>query len=270
MLEKFEETPVLEQFKLTGQVALVTGAVRGIGLVAAKALAEAGARVAITYNTSSEKVVNEAVETLKKTGCDKVRAYQVDVANKADITKIVDCVFEEFERLDIVVPNAGVAIHEPAEEFSEDSYNTQMNVNLDGAFFTAQAAANVFKKQKASGTLKQGRIVFTASVSSQIVNFPQKQAPYNASKAGLVRLAKCLAVEWIDFARVNCISPGYIDTDMISVHPKEWTHKWFSLIPADRLCATHELKGAYIFMAANTATYMTGTELVIDGAFTLV
>jgi sorbose reductase len=270
MLEKFEETPVLEQFQLTDQVALVTGAARGIGLVAAKALAEAGASVAITYNSSSKTTVNAAIETLKKTGCPEVQAYQVDVAQKADITNVVNRVFEEFGRLDIVVPNAGVAVHEPAEEFSEESYYNQMTVNLDGAFFTAQAAANVFKKQKAAGSLKQGRIVFTASVSSQIVNFPQKQAPYNASKAGLVRLAKCLAVEWMDFARVNCISPGYIDTDMLSVHPKEWTDKWFSLIPADRLCATHELKGAYVFMAANTATYMTGTELVIDGAFTLV
>lgn len=174
MLEEFNETPVLEQFKLSGQVALITGAVRGIGLVAAKALAEAGANVAITYRTSSENTVNKTVEIIKKTGCEKVQAYKVDVANKINITNIVNRVVEEFGRLDIVIPNAGVAIHEPAEEFSEESYHNQMKVNLDGAFFTAQAAANVFKKQKAAGKLKQGRIVFTASVSSQIVNTPQK------------------------------------------------------------------------------------------------
>ena len=117
---------------------------------------------------------------------------------------------KDFGRLDVVVPNAGIACHVPAEDFTEEEYRNIMAVNLDGAFFTAQAAAQAFKKQKASGILQQGRIVFTASVSSLIVNHPQKQAPYNASKAGLVRLAKCLAVEWVDVAGVNCVAPGFI------------------------------------------------------------
>lgn len=175
----------------------------------------------------------------------------------------------DFERLDIVVPNSGIAIHEAAEDFSEEDYRNTMGVNLDGAFFTAQASAKVFKKQKTIGKLKQGRIVFTASVSSLIVNYPQKQAAYNASKAGLVRLAKCLSVEWVDFARVNCVSPGYIATDMLEMHPKEWKDTWFSMIPAQRLCSTYELKGVYVYLASDASSYMTGEELVIAGGYTL-
>ena len=106
-------------------------------------------------------------------------------------------------------------------------------------------------------------------MSSLIVNHPQKQAPYNASKAGLVRLAKCLAVEWVDFARVNCVSPGYIDTDMLDVHPKEWRDTWFAQIPAQRLCQTYELKGVYVFLASNASSYITGEELVVGGGYTL-
>ena len=95
-----------------------------------------------------------------------------------------------------------------------------MAVDLDGAFSTAQASGVLFKKQG------HGNVIFTASVSATLVNVPQKQAAYNASKAGVVQLARCLSVEWVDFARVNCISPGFIETDMLDVHPKEWRENW--------------------------------------------
>ncbi len=110
---------------------------------------------------------------------------------------------------------------------------------------------------------------------------------YNASKAALVHLAKSLAVEWVDFARVNCISPGFIETDLLATHPKEWRDKWFTMIPAARLCDPYELKGvgqtsglfiqstiatsdthmsqAYVFCASDASSYMTGANIVIDG-----
>ena len=112
-----------------------------------------------------------------------------------------------------------------------------MKVNLDGAFYTAQAAGRIFKIQRF------GNIIFTASVSAVLVNLPQQQAAYNASKAAVVHLAKSLAVEWVDFCRVNCISPGYISTEMISTVPQEWKDKWHEAVPARRLCAPYELKG---------------------------
>lgn len=168
-----------------------------------------------------------------------------------------------------MVPNSGITSQASAEDFSEEAYRNIMAVNLDGAFFTAQAAANSFKRQKKEGKLDQGRIIFTASVSSLVVNIPQNQAPYNASKAGLVRLAKCLSVEWVDFARVNCVSPGSITTDMLHSLPSEWRDSWLSMVPAQRFCLPHELKGVYVFLASNASSYTTGDELVVGGGYTL-
>lgn len=268
MLYQNPDAPVLQQFSLKGKVSLVTGGSRGIGLAAAIGLAEAGSDIAITYNTSGSDVVDQLEKEFADIGV-RFQAYQCDVADKDQIASTVEQALIQFGRLDVVVANAGMCVHEPAEDFTEESYRKVMGVNLDGAFFTAQAAAIAFKKQKAQGTIDQGRLIFTASVSSGIVNYPQKQAPYNASKAGLVRLAKCLSVEWVDFARVNCVSPGYIATDMLDVHPKAWRDTWFSMIPAQRLCSTYELKGVYVFLASNASSYMTGAELVAAGGYTL-
>lgn len=268
MLYQPQDAPVLNLFSLKNKVSLVTGGSRGIGLGAAIGLAEAGSDIAITYNSSAPEYIEELETKFNSYGV-KFKAYKCNVCKKAEITHTVDRIMQEFGKLDVVVPNAGVAAHTPAEEYSEEDYRFIMDVNLDGAFFTAQAAANAFKKQKEQGLIKYGNIVFTASVSSLIVNYPQKQAPYNASKAGLVRLAKCLAVEWVDFARVNCVSPGYIATEMLDVHPKEWRETWFAMIPAQRLCATYELKGVYVFLASDASSYMTGEELVVGGGYTL-
>lgn len=268
MLLQNKDAPVLQLFSLRGKVSLITGGSRGIGLAVAIGLAEAGSDIAITYNTSGSDYIASLEKQFIALGV-KFKAYQCNVSKKEQIIKCVDHVIEDFERLDVVVPNSGVTFQAPAEEFSEEDYRSIMTVNLDGAFFTAQAAANCFKKQKAEGKLDQGRIVFTTSVSSLIVNIPQSQAPYNASKAGLVRLAKCLSVEWVDFARVNCVSPGFIATDMLDSLPNEWRDKWLSMVPAQRFCSPYELKGVYVYLASDASSYMTGAELVVGGGYTL-
>lgn len=209
----------------------------------------------------------------------KCQAYQSEVKDSAAIETTLQQIAKDFGKLDIVVANAGIASHHPAEDYTNEQWSEIMKVNLDGAFYTAQAAARIFKAQGS------GNLIFTASVSAILVNVPQKQAAYNASKAGLVQLARCLSVEWVDFCRVNCVSPGFIATDMLSVHPEEWRQKWFQMIPAQRLCDPYELKGvsrafplvmalanlvqAYVFLASDASSYMTGGNLVIDGAYTL-
>lgn len=268
MLYQPSDSPVLSLFSMKNKVSLVTGGSRGIGLGAAIGLAEAGSDVIITYNTSAPEYIEELQKKFNGLGV-KFKAVKCNVCSKTEISNCVDRIIEEFGRLDVVIPNAGVCFHKPAEDLTEADYRDIMDVNLEGAFFTAQAAALAFKKQKADGILNQGRIVFTASVSSLIVNYPQKQAFYNASKAGLVRLAKCLAVEWVDFAKVNCVSPGYIETEMLGIHPEEWRSHWFSQIPAQRTCATYELKGVYVFLASDASSYVTGEELVVGGGYTL-
>jgi sorbose reductase len=187
-----------------------------------------------------------------------IKAYKCNVISQPETeATILQATKDLGGQLDIVVANAGIASHYPAQDYTVSQFKEIMDVNLNGAFYTAQAAARIFESQIQTGGRK-GNIIFTASVSAILVNVPQKQAAYNASKAGVVQLARCLSVEWVDFARVNCISPGFIATDMLDIHPKEWREKWFAMIPGGRLCEPAELKGAYVFAASEASSYMTG------------
>lgn len=200
-------TPVLSHFSLKNKIAAVTGGARGIGLEVVRALAEAGATVALIYTSSKD--AEETASTMSKETGSTIKAYKSDVKQKASITNTINDIAKEFGRLDICVANAGIAAHHDSLEYPEDDWHEMMKVNLDGAMWTAQAAGTIFKKQGPGA----GSMIFTASVSGILVNIPQKQSAYNASKAALIHLAKSLAVEWTDFARVNCISPGFIATD---------------------------------------------------------
>ncbi|RJE26706.1 hypothetical protein PHISCL_00937 [Aspergillus sclerotialis] len=261
VLSQPEDKPVLKAFDLTGKVAAVTGGARGIGLEVSKALAEAGANVALIYNTSKE--ADTLARDIASTNNVRAAAYQANVGEQKQIESVVQKIAEDFGKLDIIVVNSGVTSNIPAEDYTTEQWSHIMKVNLDGAFYTAQAASKIFKKQG------HGNVIFTASVSATLVNVPQKQAAYNASKAGVVQMAKCLAVEWVDFCRVNCISPGFIATDILDIHPKEWREKWNSMVPAQRFAQAYELKGAYVFCASDASSYMTGADLIIDGGYTL-
>ncbi|KAJ9137574.1 Alcohol dehydrogenase GroES-like domain-containing protein [Pleurostoma richardsiae] len=272
--------PVLNWFDLKGKTALVTGSSRGIGLEVARGLAEAGAHVAITYYTKkdeddSARAAEEIISSAANGGVHtEVRAYYCDVRDRKLLQDMIEQATEDFGgHLDIVVANAGIAEHIAALDYPEDRWRDLMDTNLNGAFWTAQQAGRVMERQwKAAGARDgegRGSIIFTASASAILVNVPQKQAAYNASKAAVVHLAKSLAVEFVEFARVNCVSPGFINTDMLKVHPKEWRDKWFSMIPAQRLCETAELKGTYVYLACDASSYMTGANLVFDGGYTL-
>ena len=176
-----------------------------VGLEAVRGLAEAGADVALMYSTSTQ-ASSLASQIALETGV-KVHAYQADVRSADSLAATINQIATDFGRLDIVVANAGITSHVSALEQSKESYENVMRINLDGAFWTAQAAGKIFEKQGS------GSLIFTASVSAILVNLPQKQAAYNASKAAVVQLAKCLAVEWAGWGRVNCVSPGFIATD---------------------------------------------------------
>ncbi|RDW69813.1 oxidoreductase-2 [Coleophoma cylindrospora] len=234
---------ILQAFSVVYKVAAVifecyTERRTDIVLEVSRGLAEAGAEVALIYSSS---------------------AYDADAIAASISADANGAIERNFGHLDIVLANAGIVSYHNAEDYTPDQFSEIMRVDLDGAFYTAQGAARIFKKQG------RGNIIFTASVSATLVNVPQKQAAYNASKAALVHLAKSLAVEWVDFCRVNCISPGFISTDMIATQPAEWNQKWYSMIPGNRFCDAYELKGAYIFCASDASGYMTGANLVIDG-----
>jgi len=207
MSQSTQSAPVLSRFGLHGKIATVTGGARGIGLEVVRGLAEAGADVAIIYSTS-KTALETASEIAKATGV-RVEAFQSDVANRQVITETINHIATTFGkgRLDIVVANSGVCANIPSLEYTEESWAKNNSVNLDGVMWTAQAAGKIFKQQGS------GSLVITASVSAILVNIPQTQAAYNSSKAAVVHLAKSLAVEWAAFARVNCISPGFLETE---------------------------------------------------------
>lgn len=209
------DATVLSHFDLTGKTALVTGGCRGIGLEVARGLCEAGAQVAITYTSTPPADADAIAARLSSAnGGRTVKAYKCNVRSRADVEATVEAAAREVGgggRLDVLVANAGIAENVAALDYPEDRFRAMFDVNVNGAFWAAQAAARVFERQmKAdgdSGKPHRASIIFTASVSATLVNIPQKQAAYNASKAALVHLGKSLAVEWVDFARVNMISP---------------------------------------------------------------
>lgn len=199
--------PVLSQFSLKGKIAVVTGGSGGIGRQVVTGLAEAGADVALIYKTATD-AHETAAKIAEKTGA-RVKAYQSDVTKRETIANTIEQIATEFGngRLDIVIANAGVCQNVPSLDYDEETWNYMNSVNYDGVMWTAVAAGRIFKKQG------RGNLIITASVSANLVNIPQTQAAYNSSKAGALQLGKSLAVEWVDFARVNCVSPGYIMTE---------------------------------------------------------
>jgi sorbose reductase len=202
-------TPVISQFSLAGKTAAVTGGARGIGFEIVRGLAEAGADVALIYTSTPDSEALDIASAIASQTGQRVAAYQSDVTSRTHIANTLEAIATQFGngRLDIVVANAGVCAHIPSLEYDEASWHRDNAVNYDGVMWTAQQAGRIFKRQS------KGNLIVTASVSAILVNVPQMQAAYNASKAAAVHLAKSLAVEWVDFARVNCVPPGFIMTE---------------------------------------------------------
>lgn len=254
---------IIERMRLDGKKGFVTGGARGIGKCTATAFAEAGADVAI---------VDIDIETAKKTAAEiaaitgrKVIAIQCDVTDEEQVQKMVDQVVEELGGLDFCHANAGICINAPATEMTYAQWKKNLSVNLDSVFLTDTIAG---KYMLAHGG---GSIINTASMSAHIVNVPQPQCAYNASKAGVIQLTKSLAIEWAKSGvRVNSISPGYIGTDLTlsSETLKPLIAKWNELAPMGRLGRPEELESICVYLAGNTSTFTTGSDFVIDGAFT--
>jgi sorbose reductase len=252
---------VYDLFAIKGRKALVTGAGRGIGKVLALALAEAGCDVALfgLHRANLEEVVAE----IKKLGA-RGAVLEGDVSHKGDVDRAFAAAVREFGRLDICVNNAGVSLQAPVEEVPEADWERIMETNLKGVFLGCQAAARIMMPQKS------GSIVNIASISGRTVNVPQKQAVYNTSKAGVVMLSQCMAVEWAPYGiRVNCISPGYMKTEMTLSTMSSLFPDWEALTPMGRLGEPGELRGALVFLASDASSYMTGHDLVVDGGYTV-
>ena len=254
---------ILEKMSLAGKKGFVTGAARGIGKCTATAFAEAGADVAIV-DMDLETAQATAKEIAEATGR-KVIALACDVTDEAQVQAMVDQVVEQLGGLDFCHANAGICINEPAETMTYAQWKKNIDVNLNSVFLTDVIAG---RYMLAHGG---GSIVNTASMSAHIVNVPQPQCAYNASKAGVMQLTKSLAVEWAKRnVRVNSISPGYIGTELIMAAPqlKPLIEQWNAMAPMGRLGQPEELQSVCVYLAGDTSTFTTGSDFVVDGAFT--
>ena len=254
---------IIEKMRLDGKKGFVTGAARGIGKCTATAFAEAGADVAIV-DLDIEEAKKTAKELAEKTGR-KVIAIQTDCTNKEQVDAMVKQVVEELGGLDFCHNNAGICINAPAEEMTYEQWLKVMNINLNGIFLTDIAAGKYMLENGG------GSIINTASMSAHIVNVPQPQCAYNASKAGVSLLTKSLAVEWAKKGvRVNCISPGYIGTELImnAENLKPLIKQWNDMAPMGRMGKPEELQSILVYHAGDTSTFTTGSDIIVDGAFT--
>ncbi|KHO01399.1 sorbitol utilization protein SOU2 [Metarhizium album ARSEF 1941] len=269
---------VLPMLSLKDRTAIVSGAGAGIGLGVAQAFAEAGANVAIWYN-SNKQAVTEA-ENIKKTYGVKCKAYQVDVISAEAVDKAVDTIVREFNgRLDIFVANSGIAWEDgPFLDGSVETAKKVMAVNIDGVMWCARSAGAHFRRQKKEGKTIDGKplekymsgsFIATASMSGSIVSVPQLQAVYNGSKAAVIHFCKSLAVEWTEFARVNTVSPGHIQTEISGPAAAETEEQCGKRIPMGREGRVGELKGSYLYLASDAASYTTGLDMIVDGGYSL-
>jgi NAD(P)-dependent dehydrogenase (short-subunit alcohol dehydrogenase family) len=253
---------VIERMRLEGRAAVVTGASRGIGRAIARALAEAGAPVALVGRDRAdlEAVASELVGM----GAESI-AVEADVSRPEGVRRYVEAVVGEWGSLDIAVHNAGLNKSSAAEETRLEEWDETIALNLRGVFLGCQAAGRVML---AAG---YGKIINVASIASSMVPHPQKQAAYNASKAGVVQLTRTLAAEWADRGvRVNCISPGFIRTRLLgSEELRPLVGEWKGQIPAGRIGETEDVQAAAVYLAGGGSDYVTGHELVIDGGQTL-
>lgn len=256
---------VLDLFKLDGKNAIVTGSAQGLGKAMAKALGEAGANVAIV-DININLARQTAEEFSEKLGR-KFVAIQADVTREDDVKLMVEKVISSLGHIDILVNNAGIVRHAPAEDMGKKDWDDVIAVNLTGVFLCSQAVGRHMIERK------QGKIINIASMSGLIVNYPQPQVAYNASKAGVIMLTKSLAVEWAKYnINVNAIAPGYMKTSMTApfFEKEEYRRLWIEPTPMKRPGEPEELGGAVVYLASDASSFMTGQVLVIDGGYTLL
>ena len=251
---------VLDLFDLRGKRALVTGGTSGIGKSVAQAYVEAGAEVAIAARHSD---VAQQVAAELATAGGKVIPICCDVTKEEQVTGMLDQVTAELGGIDIAVCNAGIVGVTPMLEMSFDEFQRIQNTNVTGVFLTAQAAARAMVRQGQGGV-----IINTASMSGHIINVPQQVGHYCTSKAAVIHLTKAMAVEFAPHnIRVNSVSPGYILTELVEPLA-EYHALWEPKIPLGRIGRPEELTGLYLYLASAASSYMTGSDIVIDGGYT--
>lgn len=245
---------------LTGKIAVVTGASRGIGREIAVTLASKGATVVVNYNGSAAKA-EEAVKAIEAAG-GKAEAVQCNVSDYEKAAELMDYVVKQYGRVDILVNNAGITRDNLLMKMSEEDFDAVLNTNLKGAFNCVRHVARQMLKQKA------GRIINISSVSGVLGN--AGQANYCASKAGLIGLTKSVARELASRGiTVNAVAPGFIDTEMTQVLPDAVKAAATEQIPMKHFGETKDIANTVAFLASEDARYITGQVISVDGGMAM-
>jgi NAD(P)-dependent dehydrogenase (short-subunit alcohol dehydrogenase family) len=251
----------LAAFSLEGKKALITGGNRGLGFAFTQALADCGASVAFIGRGAEAN--QAAIERLAEAG---VRAHGIraDLSADEEVERGVEEAVGALGGLDIVVNNAGTCFHNPAWDATDEQWQQVFDLNVRAVWKVSLAAGRVLR---AAGG---GSIVNIGSISGLIVNRPQAQAPYNASKAAVHQLTKSLAAEWAPHnIRVNAVAPGYVKTEMAPVDRPDLRRMWIEDAPQQRYAMPPEIAPTVVYLCSPAAAFVTGSVLVIDGGYTL-
>lgn len=243
---------------LKGKVAVVTGGTRGIGRATVKKFLENGATVAVLG--SRQETVNKAVSQLKEENLDySVVGYWPDLGKYSEVEKIFDEIVKKFGRIDILVNNAGISARDRLYDYSVEEFSKIMDLNVKAVFHCAKAAAIHMKEQG-------GGVILNTSSMVSIYGQPAGVG-YPASKSAVNGLTKSLARELgPDNIRVNAVAPGVIRTDMVAALPDEVIKPLIATIPLRRVGEPEDIANAFLFLASDLASYITGTILSVDGA----
>lgn len=248
---------MLKEYDLSGRLAVVTGGAAGIGLAAATALRDAGARVVLL-----DRDGDRAAASAQALGADW-RA--VDVRQSPAVEAAAADIVQSIGPVDILVTSAGMVHNAPATDVSDDDWHRVMDVNINGLFYCTRAFG---RGMVANG---KGAIVTISSICGTIAVHPQPQVAYNASKGAVDMVTKSLASEWAGSGvRVNAVAPGYTATELTlagRARP-DWFEKWLAGTPMGRLAEPREIATAVTFLASDAASYITGTVLTVDGGYT--
>jgi NAD(P)-dependent dehydrogenase (short-subunit alcohol dehydrogenase family) len=247
-------------FELTGKVALVTGASRGLGRAIAQGLAEAGADLVLTSRHLREV---EAVAAELGNGGRQVLPIQADVIQEAEVEEAVARAVSSMGKIDILVNNAGINIRKPVLELTESDWDQTLDTNLKGCFLMAKAVGRHMLARQT------GSVVNIASMLASVVH--ADRAAYASSKGGLVQLTRVLAVEWAPYnVRANAICPGPFLTDLNKaiLNDPEKMKYFMDRLPMKRFGRPEELIGSVVFLASEASSYITGTTIYIDGGWT--
>ena len=244
--------------KLKDKIALITGASRGIGRATALLFAKEGAKVAVNYNRS-EKEAAEVVKSIKEVGSEAI-AVKGDVSDESQIKKMVDEVLKKFGRIDILINNAGIVFDIPFFEKTNEQWQKTLQTNLIGTFLCMKYVGPHMVKQK------YGKIVNVASTNG-IDTYDSTSADYDASKAGVIVLTKASAEIFAPFVSVNCVAPGWVDTDINKGLSKDYVKEETEKIFLKRFAKPEEIARTILFLASDDASFMTGSVLVADGGY---